>query len=88
VTVNQSVAGVQLDIEDAGQGMAKLEDGKSMTEFERFDREHAQKPGSSGLGLSIMSKIVEFHGGQMQLRRSSLGGVCISAFFPKEFSSE
>jgi len=84
VTVNQSAAGVQVDIEDAGPGMQRLEGGNVVTIFERFDKGHAQKPGSSGLGLSIMSKIVELHAGQLQLSQSPLGGVCVSAFFPKD----
>lgn len=84
VSVNQSAAGVQIDIEDAGPGMKKLESGHVVTTFERFDIDHTQKPGSSGLGLSIMDKIVELHGGQLQLSKSDLGGVCVSAFFPQQ----
>lgn len=86
VSVEQTFAGVQVNIEDAGPGMSRLKDGQVLTVFDRFDKDHTKKAGSSGLGLSIMARIVELHNGQLQLSQSELGGVRVSAFFPADSS--
>ena len=84
VTVNivQSPVGIDLNIDDAGPGIAGLDSGAQVTAFRRFDESRSRAVGGSGLGLSIMSKIVEKHGGEMLLSRSSLGGLRISVFLP------
>ena len=82
VNIVQSPVGIDLNIDDAGPGIAGLESGAQVTAFRRFDESRSRAVGGSGLGLSIMSKIVEKHGGEMLLSRSSLGGLRISVFLP------
>ncbi len=41
-----------------------------------------------GLGLSIVSKIVDDHGGVLRLESSSAPGACFTVFFPLEQSSQ
>ena len=36
----------------------------------------------TGLGLAIVNKIMEDHGGEMQLGRGSKGGAIVSLLFP------
>lgn len=38
---------------------------------------------SSGLGLSIVSQIVELHGGKLEIKNRDLCGVIVSVWFPK-----
>lgn len=82
VNIVQSPVGIDLNIDDAGPGIAGIELGAEVTAFRRFDESRSRTVGGSGLGLSIMSKIVEKHGGEMRLTRSSLGGLRISVFLP------
>ena len=82
VNVVQSPVGFELNIDDAGPGIAGLGAGQQITAFKRFDESRSREVGGSGLGLSIMAKIVEKHGGEMRLSRSSLGGLRISVFLP------
>ena len=71
-----------IEIDDAGPGIAGLSDSNVRTQFRRFDSERSAGQDSSGLGLSIMAKIVELHGGHMRLSRSDLGGLKITAHLP------
>lgn len=82
VNIVQSPVGFDLNIDDAGPGIAGLDAGAQVTAFRRFDEARSREVGGSGLGLSIMSKIIEKHGGEMRLARSSLGGLRISVFLP------
>jgi signal transduction histidine kinase len=82
VHIVQSPVGFELNIDDAGSGIAGIEAGAQVTAFRRFDESRSTAVGGSGLGLSIMSKIAKKHGGEMRLSRSSLGGLRISVFLP------
>lgn len=69
---------VELHVQDSGPGVAP--EMRSRV-FERFFREG---PGQgAGLGLSIVSRIVELHGGQVGLRDSPLGGLDVVVTLPR-----
>ena len=74
-TVNVSLvklkSHIQLVIEDAGPGLKDF----SQQAFSRFDKSRSRDTGGSGLGLSIIYKIVENIGGEIELSRSNLGGL-------------
>lgn len=74
---------VRIDVDDAGPGIEGLKPGQVENSFNRFDGQRPRSAGGSGLGLSIMSKIVEAHGGKLELAKSSLGGLRVSVVFPK-----
>jgi signal transduction histidine kinase len=84
ISVVQTPVGVQLDFEDAGPGIPTLTEENSQTVFKRFDENRVGGSQSSGLGLSIMAKVIELHGGELRLSRSELGGLRVSAFLPAE----
>ena len=84
ISVVQTPVGVQLDFEDAGPGIPTLTEENSQTVFKRFDENRVGGSQSSGLGLSIMAKVIELHGGELRLLRSELGGLRVSAFLPAE----
>jgi signal transduction histidine kinase len=59
--------------------------------FERFfqvDRARARKGGSSGLGLSIVSEIVEAHGGSVHAESSGRGGTEFVVMLPNPFRAD
>ena len=68
-------------IEDSGPGIATLQKGRVINSFNRFDESRSRSSGGSGLGLSIMAKIVDLHGGKMELSRSELGGLQVAISF-------
>ena len=86
ITIMQTESGVQMDFDDAGPGIASLTLEGSRTVFKRFDEARSGGGESSGLGLSIMAKTIELHSGEMQLSRSELGGLRVSAFLPAKYS--
>ena len=62
---------VKLVIEDDGPGIPAEKAGEALKRGKRLDE---TKPGS-GLGLSIVSDLVEEYGGSLELGRSELGGL-------------
>jgi signal transduction histidine kinase len=83
VTLSSTEDLVKICIEDSGPGIANLNLGHIEDSFNRFDQLRSREAGGSGLGLSIMAKIVESHSGTLVLTRSSLGGLKLLATLPK-----
>jgi two-component system sensor histidine kinase BaeS len=61
--------------DDAGPGLSAELYARSKEGFQRFDRAHSKSGGGFGLGLSILSSIVQRHNGVLSLMPSSLGGL-------------
>ncbi|MFM2025255.1 MAG: hypothetical protein RLZZ56_1268 [Actinomycetota bacterium] len=83
ITLHSFEEKLYLLIEDSGPGIATLQKGRVINSFNRFDESRSRSSGGSGLGLSIMAKIVDVHGGKMELSRSELGGLQVAISFPK-----
>jgi two-component system OmpR family sensor kinase len=64
-----------LVFDDAGPGLTAELYARSKDGFQRFDRAHSKTGGGFGLGLSILSSIVQRHKGELLLLRSDLGGL-------------
>jgi two-component system OmpR family sensor kinase len=64
-----------LVFDDAGPGLSPELYARSKEGFQRFDRAHSKTGGGFGLGLSILSSIVQRHGGTLSLSQSPLGGL-------------
>ena len=47
-----------------------------------MDKSRADSKSSVGLGLSIASDIIQSHGGNIKLEKSSLNGLCVKIFLP------
>ncbi len=61
--------------DDAGPGLSSELYARTKEGFQRFDRAHSKTGGGFGLGLSIISSIVQRHGGTLSLSPSPLGGL-------------
>ena len=70
--------GVQLRLKDSGPGVAA-----EMRE-QIFNPFVTTKKTGVGLGLSIVSKIVDEHGGTIRLEKGDSQGACFVIFFPAE----
>ena len=56
---------LQFSVSDTGIGIAPDKIGSLFTEFKQTDATIASEYGGSGLGLSIVKKFVEMHGGRI-----------------------
>lgn len=68
---------IRLVIEDGGAGLPETSYGERIQGLKRFDRSRSRETGGSGLGMSIMSAVIERHGGVFALKKSELGGLAI-----------
>ena len=74
---------ITLIIEDGGPGLPANSYGEEIQGLKRFDRSRSRESGGSGLGLSIMSAVIERHKGRLSLKRSALGGLAIEVQLPR-----
>ena len=79
IKLEQNKHGFAIVIEDGGPGIENLSDHA----FSRFDKSRSRESGGSGLGMSIMHKIVETIGGSIAFSKSSLGGLKIEIVLGK-----
>ena len=71
-----------LTIADAGPGMPEEVYKSGIQYFQRFDRSRSRESGGSGLGMTIMKRIIENEGGSIQLSKSQFGGLKIEINLP------
>lgn len=71
-----------LTISDAGPGLPEEVYKSGIQYFRRFDRSRSRESGGSGLGMTIMKRIIENAGGSIELRKSQFGGLEIEINLP------
>ena len=86
--IHHTPAGTTVEIEVTEHGMARvLDDGPGIPEserdviFRRFWRRDRRRSGNAGLGLSIVSRIVEAHAGSIAVENRAGGGAVFSLSF-------
>ncbi|WP_097460796.1 ATP-binding protein [Mangrovitalea sediminis] len=77
----------RVDVEDDGPGIPEEDWERVFTPFARLDDSRTRKSGGYGLGLSIVRRILYWHGGQAFVSRSEdLGGARFSLVWPRSQS--
>jgi signal transduction histidine kinase len=71
-----------LKISDSGSGLPDEVYKSGIQYFQRFDRSRSRESGGSGLGMTIMKRIIENAGGSIELRKSKFGGLEIEINLP------
>ena len=71
-----------LTISDAGSGLPEEVYKSGIQYFQRFDRSRSRESGGSGLGMTIMKRIIENANGLIELRQSQFGGLEIKITLP------
>jgi signal transduction histidine kinase len=74
---------ITIDIADDGPGIAKEHMQEVIEPFVRLDPSRSARPGSVGLGLSIVKEIVEGHDGELDLIARQPTGLIARVRFPK-----
>ncbi len=70
---------ILLTVQDSGPGVP-LDQIEKLTD--RFYRQHPSSGSGAGLGLALVNSIVMFHGGQLNFKASSLGGLSVEVHLP------
>lgn len=79
----------RVDVEDDGPGIPEDQWESVFTPFARLDDSRTRSSGGYGLGLSIVRRILYWHGGQAFLGRSAdLGGAKFSLVWPRKQSEQ
>jgi signal transduction histidine kinase len=79
---------IRIEIEDNGRGIPIRELGKVFERFYRTDASRNSSRGGSGIGLSIVKKIVEDHGGYIWATSREGDGTCMNIIFRKYSSTD
>ena len=80
VNVDETDGKVCLRVTDTGPG---IEPAQRELLFQRFYRGSQQHVPGSGLGLSIVQRCVELHGGDIEMQLPERGGLCVIVTLPK-----
>jgi two-component system OmpR family sensor kinase len=73
---------VRIEVHDDGPGIPKEDQPHVFERFWRGDRSRGRRSGSSGLGLSIVSSLVESHGGQIRVTSEPGQGTTFTVDLP------
>jgi len=76
----------RIDVEDDGPGIPEAEWSRVFTPFARLDDSRTRASGGYGLGLSIVQRIMYWHGGRAIIGHSMLGGAKFSLVWPAKQS--
>lgn len=74
--------GVEIGIQDNGIGIKKEDQGRIFEPFQHLDQTGAESEESTGLGLTLTKKIVEAHGGQIQVQSEGKNGATFTVLLP------
>ncbi|MBJ2181385.1 HAMP domain-containing protein [Pseudomonas veronii] len=75
----------RIDVEDDGPGVPESAWERIFTPFLRLDDSRTRASGGHGLGLSIVRRIIHWHGGRALISKSNnLGGACFSLSWPRD----
>ena len=78
--------GVLIEVRDSGVGIAKDDIPKALSAFGQIDSELARKHAGTGLGLPIVTSLMELHGGHFALDSELGKGTTAMLLFPADRS--
>ncbi|WP_299725548.1 ATP-binding protein [uncultured Endozoicomonas sp.] len=74
----------RIDVDDDGPGIPEEQWERVFSAFSRLDDSRTRKSGGYGLGLSIVRRIMYWHGGRALISHSALGGARFSLVWPRK----
>ncbi len=88
IRLTRDARAVRLDVEDNGPGVPESDRMDIFKPFARLDNSRARRSGGYGLGLSIVQKVMLWHGGSVIVDESQyLGGARFSLLLPVSVQS-
>ncbi|APX94392.1 two-component sensor histidine kinase [Halomonas sp. 1513] len=83
IQLHSDARAVRIDVEDDGPGVPEKDRQEIFKPFARLDDSRTRRSGGYGLGLSIVHKVMAWHGGSVMVDDSpSLGGARFSLLLP------
>lgn len=77
IRILDEVDSIRVEIEDNGRGIAAKDLSRIFERFYRTDESRNSSKGGSGIGLSIVKKIIEDHGGYIWATSKESEGTCM-----------
>jgi signal transduction histidine kinase len=77
IQLSQDSGKTYIRIEDSGPGLPQEVYQDGIQAFQRFDKSRSRETGGSGLGMTIIRKVIEKHHGKIELSQSKFGGLKI-----------
>ncbi len=78
LSLHTSQQQLQIRVEDDGPGIPVEQREHIIQPFVRLDQSRSKGHGGFGLGLAIVSRIITWHRGSLQITDSALGGACFT----------
>ena len=82
VEVRANAAGVVVEVRDDGPGIPREQWTSVLEPFVRIDAPRSRAHRGLGLGLAIVRRIVEAHGGMVTVTDAGEGGTCVRTIWP------
>jgi two-component system OmpR family sensor kinase len=82
VTSNRQADRLHISVTDEGPGVEDADLERLFEPFFRADRSRSRRTGAGGLGLMIVRRAVEAHGGSVQARRAEPCGLVVTFDLP------
>ena len=73
-----------VDVADTGIGIAAEDVSIALERFGQVDRARARKHEGTGLGLPLSKRLMELHGGGLELQSTPGAGTTVTILFPQE----
>ena len=73
---------VRVTITNTGPGIAAADQARIFDQFFRCEQSRASEHGGAGLGLTIAHRIVELHGGRIEIDSAPTGPTCLRVTLP------
>ena len=77
IRILDQIDSIQVEIEDNGRGISQKDLSNIFERFYRTDSSRNSSTGGSGIGLSIVKKIIEDHGGYIWATSKEGEGTCM-----------
>jgi signal transduction histidine kinase/HAMP domain-containing protein len=78
----------QIEVEDTGPGIPPADQGRIFGEFQQVDNSITRQKGGTGLGLSISRRLVQAHGGQIDVHSTPGVGSIFNIVLPVRASEQ
>lgn len=78
IMLNETGTNLLLQVKDTGAGIPIDKQAKIFERFYQIEKEHI----GSGIGLSLVQKLVELHHGRIELESTEHAGSCFSIYLP------
>jgi len=82
VTALSSVPEATISVKDTGAGIAAADHAAVFAEFRQVGRDSARKAEGTGLGMPLTKRLVELHGGTIQIESAIGSGATFRVMLP------